>query len=365
MPRRYSRTLTTAATAVTATALAACGSVDNSSSGKSAAKATSKAAVSASVAKVRAFDRAGAAPAKKYRIAYLTECVNNVYCEARLRGVKDAAKKYGFTFKTFDPNFNPAAQLKLVQNAVAEGGYDGFLFAPAAGQPGCSMYKRFLKPTGKPVVSLDLPMCGDADYTPGLDGTVSIQRQDYFNRVLEHAYASCSGTCRAVTFSGFTGSDLFNFWVKASQRAAKLHPNVKVIQDYPAQFDPQLGRQKMQDALQAHPNINLVVSHDDAMSKGVSAAIRAAGKKPGRDVRIYSNGAGRLGLAAVRSGEFNETTVELPYEESYYAAVALVMAMEGKPVKGYITEEQLPRVTDGPGTIYITKKNVDKFKPNW
>jgi ABC-type sugar transport system substrate-binding protein len=227
------------------------------------------------------------------------------------------------------------------------------------------MWKRFLKPTGKPVVSLDLPMCGDADYTPGLDATVSIQRQDYFNRVLEHAYASCKTTCQAVTFSGFAGSDLFNFWVKASQRAATLHPNVKVIQDYPAQFDPQLGRQKMQDALQAHPTINLVVSHDDAMSKGVSAAIKAAGKQPGKDVAIYSNGAGKVGLPAIRSGEFNETTMELPYEESYHAATALVMAMEGKPVKGYINEEQLPRVTDGPGTIYITKKNADSFTPNW
>jgi hypothetical protein len=34
--------------------------------------------------------------------------------------LQDAASKYGFTFKVFDPNFNPQAQLKHVQNTVAD-----------------------------------------------------------------------------------------------------------------------------------------------------------------------------------------------------------------------------------------------------
>jgi galactofuranose transport system substrate-binding protein len=45
------------------------------------------------------YDKAFTTPKKKYRIAYLTECVDNPYCLARLEGLKDAAKKYGFEFK--------------------------------------------------------------------------------------------------------------------------------------------------------------------------------------------------------------------------------------------------------------------------
>ena len=45
------------------------------------------------------FDKAGKKPAKPYRIAYLTECVTNTYCEARMKGLQDAANKFGFTFK--------------------------------------------------------------------------------------------------------------------------------------------------------------------------------------------------------------------------------------------------------------------------
>ena len=94
------------------------------------------------------YDKSGAVPKTKYRIAYLTECVDNPYCLARLAGLKAAAAKYGFEFKIFDANFSPATQAKVVENAVTEG-FDGYLFGPAAAQPGCGLYNRLLKPTVK------------------------------------------------------------------------------------------------------------------------------------------------------------------------------------------------------------------------
>ena len=127
---------------------------------------------------VIAFEKAGTMPSKHYKIAYVTECVTNAYCEARMKGLEEAAKKYGFEFKTFDSNFNPQAQLKDVQNAVQQG-FDGYLFGPTADAPACKMWKDYMVPTKKPVVSIDLSMCGDVDYTPGLAATVSIQRQFY------------------------------------------------------------------------------------------------------------------------------------------------------------------------------------------
>jgi len=40
----------------------------------------------------------------------------------------------------------------------------------------------------------------------------------------------------------------------------------------------------------------------------------------------------------VEQGAWNETMIFLPYEESYYGAVAMIMALEGKPVNGYVDE---------------------------
>jgi ABC-type sugar transport system substrate-binding protein len=310
------------------------------------------------------YDTAGVKLSKPFRVAYLAECAQNTYCQARLKGVEDAAKKFGFEFKLFDANFNPADQLKQVQNSLAEN-FDGFIFAPTAAAPACSMWKQFLVPTGKPVVTVDLPMCGDIDYTAGLAGTVTMQRQGFFDAHVENAFASCKEPCKVAAVGGFVGSDLFNLWENAIKNAAAKYPNAKVVVDQPGNFDPRTTLRVIQDGLRAHPDISVVISPWDDMTRGAEQAITSVGKKPGTDVRIYSIGGTKDAVQRVKDGIYNSTSILLPYEESYYGAVALAMALDGKPVNAYIDEALLPTVTNGPGSIFITKENADKFSPNY
>jgi ABC-type sugar transport system substrate-binding protein len=320
-----------------------------------------------SVQKVIAFDKAGKKLGKTYRIAYLAEGGGNSYAQARDRGIADVSKKFGFTVKSFDAHFNPQQQLKDVQNAVQEK-FDGYLFGPAADAAGCKMWKDFLARTGKPVVSLDLTMCGDVTYTPGLAATVTIQSQPYYDFHVEKAFAAaCQGraSCKGVSLSGFAGSDLFARWDQAIENGLKKYPNVQMVSRREAKFDARIAQQIVQDALQVHRDLAFVVSHYDDMSLGAVAAISSAGLSPGKDVQIYSVAANKLGLEQIAAGVYNETTMLLPYEETYYSGVAMAMALEGQPINAYINEADLPTVTDGPGTILVTKTNADKFKPNW
>lgn len=312
---------------------------------------------------VLAFDKSAARPAKKYRIAYLAECTNNPYCRTRLAGVKAAARKYGFDFKIFDANFNPATQLRLVQDAVARG-YDGYLFAPTAAGPGCSMWTRYLRPTGKPVVTVDIPMCNDADYTPGLAATVTMVRQAFFDAHVENAFKTCTKPCKVAALGGFTGSDLFTIWERAIRRAAAKYPKVDVVSDQPGNYDPRVALRVTGDVLLAHPDLDLIISSWDDMTRGAEQAIKAVGKRPGKDIGIYTTGATKDAVTKVKSGVYNETSIFLPFEESYYGAVALIMALKGAPVNGYVNEAELPAVTRL-GSIFVTKKNASRFKPNY
>ncbi len=319
---------------------------------------------SAAVKAVVAYDKAHTKKGKAYRIAYLTECVDNPYCLARLEGLKAAAAKYGFTYKIFDANFSPATQAKMVQNALAEK-FDGYLFGPAAAQPGCGLYNRLLKPTGKPVVSIDIAMCGDADYTPGLAATLTMQGPMHFDNFLDEAFKSCTGTCKVAAVGGFVGSDLFTYWEGAIKKAAAKYPNVQVVVDEPSNFDPRIALKKIQDAMLAHPDISIIVSSWDDMSRGVEQAVVASGKVPGKDVMIFSGGATKVGVAKVKAGTWASTMAYLPYQESYYGAVALMMALEGKPLNAHIDEALLPEILDTTGTVFITKGNADKYTPNY
>ena len=318
--------------------------------------------MSAAAKAVVDYDKSGDKPKQKYQIAYLTECVDNPYCLARLAGLKAAAAKYGFEFKIFDANFSPATQAKVVENAVTEG-FDGYLFGPAAAQPGCGLYNRLLKPTGKPIVSIDIAMCGDPDYTPGLAATLTMQGPAHFNEAIETAFASCSGTCSVAAVGGFVGSDLFTYWENAIKAGAKKYPNVKVVVDEPANFDPRIALTKIQSALLAHPDISIIISSWDDMSRGVEQAVVAAGKIPGKDIKIFSGGATKVGVGKVRAGTWAQTTAYLPYQEAYYGSAALMMALEGKPINAYIDEALLPEIVNTTGTIFITKANADKYEP--
>ena len=313
--------------------------------------------------KVLAFDKAGVKPAKKYRIAYLAECINNPYCETRLKGVRAAAKKYGFEFKVFDANFSPQTQLQQVQDAAARG-YDGYLFAPTAAGPGCTMWQRQLRPTGRPVVTLDVPMCDDDDYTPGVAATVTMVRQAFFDAHVDNAFKTCTKPCKVAALGGFVGSDLFTIWERAIRRGAAKYPNVEVVSDQPGNYDPRVALRVIGDVLRAHPDLDMVITSWDDMTRGAEQAIRAAGKQPGKDVRIYTTGATKDAVSKVKKGVYNETSIFLPYEESYYAAVALMMALAGKPVNGYVNEAELPAVTSL-GSIFVTKKNAATFKANY
>jgi ABC-type sugar transport system substrate-binding protein len=197
------------------------------------------------IQKVIAFDKAGKKSDKPYRLAYLAEGGGNSYGKARDKGYEDAAKKYGFTIKGYDAQFNPQVQLKNVQDAAQEK-FDGFLFAPTADAAGCKMWKDFLAPTKKPVVSLDLTMCGDADYTPGVAATVTIQSQAYYDFHVEKAFAAaCEGrsVCKGVSLSGFAGSDLFARWDKAIENGMKKYPNVQMVSRREAKFDVRISEQ--------------------------------------------------------------------------------------------------------------------------
>jgi ABC-type sugar transport system substrate-binding protein len=340
-----------------------CGSSGTGSATRSTADASRQAGRATGTAKVLAYDKTAAKPAKKYRVAYLAECTDNPYCTARLKGVQAAAKKYGFEFKVFDAKFNPQTQLRQVQDAAAQG-FDGYVFAPVAAAPGCAMWRGTLKPTGKPIVTLDVPMCKDPDYTPGVAATVTMVRQKFFDDHVDNAFRSCQTRCKVAALGGFTGSDLFTLWERAIAHGKAKYPNVKVVSDQPGNYDPRVALRVIGDALRANPDLDLVVTPWDDMTRGAEQAIVAAGKKPGSDVRIYSTGATKVGVQRVKQGAWNETSIFLPFEESYYAATALMMALEGKPVNAYVNEAEMPPVSEL-GSIYVTKHNAAAFRPTY
>lgn len=298
------------------------------------------------------------------RVAFLTACNSNPYCQAQTKGAEEAAAQFGIDMKLFDANFAPDAELRNVQDAIQQD-FDAYLFIPVAEASGCASYK-LLQATGKPVATANSPMCGDVDYTPGTVGFVAMQTLSYFEQHVDNAFASCEAECEVLAVGGFVGSDLFTRWESAIETGLAAHPNVKVVSNQPGNFDPGTALKVTQDALQANPDISVVISSWDDMTRGVEQGIQAAGKTPGKDVRIYSVGATIDGTQRVKKGTWNETTVLLPYEETNYSMAQLARKLQdGEDTPGFTNLAEAPAVVDGPGSIFISADNVDAFTPEY
>jgi ABC-type sugar transport system substrate-binding protein len=366
---------TFAAVAVAALLLAGCGSSSSSGADKATTQSRNQLQNEAAAALAKADPKSpmgqtldyivnGKKPTGSPKVAFIDACTSNTYCQAGLAGAQAASKEFGLDMKLYDSNFSSDTELKNAQDAI-QAGYDGYVFAPLTQSSGCAVFK-LLQATGKPVVNDNSPMCGNAEYTPGTSGFVAVQTAAYFQKHIEYAFATCKEKCEALVIDQGVESDLYKLWQEALKGAEAKYPLVDVVVDQPTDFVPEKTLQVTQDALQRHPDIQMVVSYWDDATRGAEQAIVAAGKKPGTDVRIYSMGGTKDALAKVKAGTWNETTVLLPYEEGFYAFAQLARKLAtGQDTPGYTDLAFAPSVIYGPGSVFITQENADKFDPKY
>ncbi|WP_296606192.1 sugar ABC transporter substrate-binding protein [Nocardioides sp.] len=285
---------------------------------------------------------------RSYKVAVLTTCTDlNAWCQAMTRYQAEAAEKYDVELDMYDAAFDPAKQLRQVQDAIAKGGYDGFIFAPVAAAPGCGMLEQLLD-TGLPVQQVNSPVCESEDYSEGTTGMVSTSSEKYYRAYLEHVFDSCEGEpCKVAILGGVSGQD---GWRRLQS----------------ANYDPNQALRITQDALQRDPDIEVILSAYDEMSRGVLQALGDAGKTPGEDVRIYSIGGTPYGLEQVAAGTLTATIQSDPYPEGYFGVVELVRFLEtGVATEGWSSTSEWSGIVNGPGSDILTEDNVDKYEPTY
>jgi galactofuranose transport system substrate-binding protein len=69
----------------------------------------------------------------------------------------------------------------------------------------------------------------------------------------------------------------------------------------------------METLLQAHPDVTAVYAHNDEMALGAIAAIKAAGKQPGKDIQIVTIDGTKGGMDAIAAGELGASVQSSPF----------------------------------------------------
>jgi fructose transport system substrate-binding protein len=349
--------------------LAACGGSSSSSDSSSAAAPASSAAAPASSAAAPA--SSAAAPASSaaagggpVAVSLITKDSTNPFFVAMQKGAKKAGDENGVdvTIASGKAEGDDAGQITAIENAIAQG-QKGILITPMSVNVNSAIKKA--RDAGLYVIALDTPtdppdavditfatdncVAGEAigQWTAGKlnGGKATIAQLVIFNdRVVSVDYCRANGFLKGL---GVAVPDMKD--MASSPKTGKYTTGkggdyeIVCIEATAASQDG--GQKGMENCLAKNPDINVVYTINEPTAFGADAALKAAGKTPGKDVYVVSVDGGLAGVQAVKDGGIQATSQQYP----------LKMAEEGvKAIKTVAEGGAPPAPTSADGTFFDT-----------
>ncbi|HEY7618625.1 MAG TPA: sugar ABC transporter substrate-binding protein [Solirubrobacteraceae bacterium] len=330
--------------------LAACGSSDNDNT-SSAAPST---ASTSSAAK------------KQAKIAYLIATQAAGYPQGMLAAAKPAAEKAGATMKIFDAQFDPGKQVSQCQDAVASKKYNVIITLPAASPP-MTVCAKAAKAAGIPLIATNTPVGSDlASGPPTVDGVnsqVLIPAETAYGAtpgkglhdLLIPMCKKIKGTCTIAYIQGVRALAL-TAAADSSMKQLVKENGWKLAGTCEGGYQRQGGLKCMQNLLQKNPDINVLFSQSDDMANGAEQAMKAAGKTPGKDILIGTQGGSDKGIANIRSGRWYGSILSLAEPEGRIPVELAAKVVNGESIPNFVDPN---KATGAP--LVLDQTNKDKY----
>jgi ribose transport system substrate-binding protein len=329
--------------------VAACGS--SSDGGQSTSKSTSSSSANAN---------------KHVNIAHFVAIQANPVEQVIIKSAKDTGAANNATVTTFDSNNDVQRELANCQDAIASKKYDAFILKAVSGPPLISCARQAMD-AGIPVVVQGTalgPKQTTEPQVPGIVGsaitlstTNGVAISDLTNRACEKTGAK---PCKVIYLFGPVAFDYASITRKTFNDTVKAkYPNIKVVGEAAANFDPDTGAQQARQLLQVHPNINVIVNDSDPVAVAVEKVVADLHKSK---VIVVGAGGSKVGADAIKAGKQFGDTVILPATEARAATLMAIKAARKQDVGD--TTIDVTKDLSPVGTI-VDGSNVDKYKPEW
>ena len=211
-----------------------------------------------------------------------------------------------------DGQDNSATQSAGIESAIAQG-VDGIVISPKDVEALAPAIQAAVD-AGIPVVTVDRNVTGAAPWPTSARTTSAAARA---GRISAHPAPQRWQDHRA---GGEHGASAAIDRDKGLKNVLKAHPEIEIVFDQTAGFDRTQGLNITEQALQAHPDINAIVSANDDMAFGAAEAAAGAGI----DVPIIGFDALPESLQAIRDGTLTATIEQWPGKQTAGAMQILV-----------------------------------------
>jgi len=304
-------------------------------------------------------------PKKTINIAVFLASAANTYWEAELLGAKDVQKKHPeVKLQVFDAQFNTTKQVNELRDALVSKKYDAWFVGPNDGGPLTPTIKQAIAQGVK--VGCSLVPCGPniRDVHVQIPGQVIFTGVGFYpngqllGKLVEQG---CKGVdpCKVAWLPGLPTLPLEKARTDGLFSVVKKDKNIQVVTTQAGGYLAAPALTATQNILQAHPDLNVIVSSGDQMIAGAVKAAQAAGKAG--KIKMYGNGCTFEAKVLILQGKQTGCTVYLPRTEGRLVVDALVKAVDGSKTTGVYIDPLKYSPIGGLGT----KANISKFNPEF
>ena len=227
---------------------------------------------------------------------------------ANTTSIQESAKEAGIDLKFSDAQQKQENQIKSIRSYIQQK-VDVIAFSPVV-ETGWDAVLQEAKRAKIPVVLTDRAVdTEDASLYVTFIGSDFVEEGEKAGQwLVDNADASDvdkDGAINVVELQGTTGSAPAIDRKKGFEDKISADSKIKITASQTGDFTRDGGKQVMEAFLQSNPKIDVVYAHNDDMGLGAIEAIKAAGKKPGTDIKIITVDAVKDGMTALAAGEIN------------------------------------------------------------
>ena len=304
------------------------------------------------------------AASKQINVAYLSFAITNSYDAPMLAAARAVATAEGVKVTVFDANNDPKVQYTQLQNAISSGKYQGIITQPIFGTGLVPLVKKAIAKKIK-VVNIDQIL--GASYTTdkpqvkGLSANVTFLPSKIGTQLGQQVIAACASKnfnpCKVGYIYSIKASTLDVAINKGFSDAIAGNSAIQVVAEGESFFTPSIALGAVQNMLQAHSDLNVIVGSDQGIEGAVTAV--AAAKLTGQ-VLLVGFGASGAGVAGVKSGAWFSDVAQAPASEGSLGMIALIKAIKTGKSSGAINP-----VGALPNGGLVTKATASKFTAEW
>lgn len=233
-----------------------------------------------------------------------SEKEGNPFRIAETQSIRDEAAKLGIPTNhllTTNAQSDLNKQISDIKSLLAQGAQ--LLIVAPLNSDGLQPALDAAKAKQVPVVTIDRKVTSQpcTDYLTFIGSDFVSQGK----RAADEMVKTTGGTGKIAILLGSSGNNVTTDRTKGFKDELAATPGLSVVAEQTGEFDRAKGQAVMEQLIQSNPDITAVYAENDEMGIGAVNALKAAGKKPGQDIKIVSIDGTRNAVQLIADGSYN------------------------------------------------------------